>query len=129
MLGALHMLGAGDGLAGHFLVAKVDNVDSAKLKKGLADSGASGAVAPAIMMVVDKVPPDVINATLPMLASYLEKNYGIKSTIVLNDDPKARGVPTKPSGFFLGLGLGSGVTALVALVGWGTWKLLLSKIF
>jgi hypothetical protein len=130
MLGSLHMLGAieasssigaGEGLKGHFIVIKVDRVDGEVLKRKLAASGSSSAIAPLAMLVVDDAPKDAINVLMPTAMKQLEE-YGVHGTAIINDDPNARGIPTKPSGFFPGLSIGATLAAVLIGAGWGGWK-------
>ena len=77
---------------------KINHIDKEKLKKQTDET--SGAVAPLVTMITDDLPIDLINAALPTAMAELEKEYGISGTAIINDDPKAQGVPTRPRVFF-----------------------------
>jgi hypothetical protein len=123
--GAIHMLGAGDGLRSQYIVLRVDRIDQDVLKAKLAEAGASSAIAPLVVLATDKAPKAVIDLALPVAMKQLEQ-YGVHARASAGEDlPPVRGA----SEFFPGLAVGAATVALVAGVGWGAWSLILKRVF
>jgi len=123
----LDMLGAkGDGLKDQFIVLNVKHIDADKLRKGIGATGAADAGISVALSVVDSQPKMALDLGLPIAKRYLRENLGVDAEITAaNVAPQARG----KSEFFSGAVVGAGVSVFLIGVGWGTWKLLLKRIF
>jgi hypothetical protein len=127
MGGSLHMLGAGNGLKGQFVVIKIDHIDDAALKKKLAESNQSAAIAPLVNMAANDAPPEVLNIGLSLAAKQLE-SYGVYSSMKVVATPPSPS-DNKSSLLFPGMAIGAGTVALVAGIGWTAWVTLFRKFF
>ena len=126
MLGGLHMLGAGDGLKGHYILVDVQHVDQDKLLKGAGLTGGTAGGVAAALSIVDSQPDMALDIGLPLAKKYLKENLGVDAEIKpVKVAPEIRGL----SEFWPGLGTGIAVSTVVVGIGWASWKLILKRIF
>jgi hypothetical protein len=122
------MLGAaGDGLRNQWVILKIAHVDGARLKQKMAQEGRSSMIAPAAMLAVDALPKAIVDIALPIVSKQLLE-YGVTAELTAADTPPAQGGRAR-SEFFPGAIIGAGATAVIFGIGWGTWRLLLSRLF